>query len=140
MVIWSVIKLLTRFQRSQKLHRRIIQKHLQMRLTRNYLKKNVYLQKKSRKLSMNWYYWNSVWMVYQKVIIFLDYTQNQSSNFQTETWNLLKFIELKLTMTSICNSNSQIEIKTSILESNLCDHSHAYTFVKVNILFINIPP
>ena len=54
LLIWLVIKLLKKLQKSQKRHNRIIQKQLQMSMIKKYLKKDIYLQKKDRKLLMIW--------------------------------------------------------------------------------------
>ena len=54
LVTWIVTKLLILLQTSQKLHNRIIQKQLQMNMTKKCQKKDLYLQKKDRKLLMIW--------------------------------------------------------------------------------------
>ena len=55
-----------RITKIQKIHNKIIQKQLQMSMTKKYLKKDIYLQKKSRKLLIIWDYCNSIIMEYQK--------------------------------------------------------------------------
>ena len=40
-------------------------------------------------------------------------------------------------MTPIYNTNSQINFKTSILESSSCDYGHAYILVKEIMTFPN---
>ena len=42
LVIWLVIKLLTELRKFQNIHNKIIQKHLQMRMTKKYIKKDKY--------------------------------------------------------------------------------------------------
>ena len=39
-----------KYQKNQKIHNKIIQKQLQMRIIKEYLKKDIYPQKKDRKL------------------------------------------------------------------------------------------
>ena len=51
MVIWLVIKLLTELCKFQKIHNKIFQNQFQMTMIKKYLKKDIYLQKKTR------YYW-----------------------------------------------------------------------------------
>ena len=48
----KVIKSLIKLQKSQKIHNNIIQKELQMSMIKKYQKKDIYLQKKGRKLLM----------------------------------------------------------------------------------------
>ena len=48
-----VIKLLIELQKFQKIHNKINQRQLQICMIMKYLKKNMYLQKKDKKLSMN---------------------------------------------------------------------------------------
>ena len=54
LVIWLVIRLLTELLKSQEVHHRIIQKQLDMKMLRKYLKEEIYLHKKDRKLLMIW--------------------------------------------------------------------------------------
>ena len=42
-----------KLQKFQKIHNKIIRKQLQMGMTKKYLKKDIYLQKKNKKLLMN---------------------------------------------------------------------------------------
>ena len=44
-----------KLQKSQEVHHRIIQKQLQMNMIKEYLKKDIYLLKKDRKLLMIWH-------------------------------------------------------------------------------------
>ena len=52
LVIWLVIKLLIELQKFQKNHNRIIQKKLEIKMIKKYLKKDIYLQNKDKKLLM----------------------------------------------------------------------------------------
>ena len=54
LVIWLLMKLLKKSRKFQKIHNEIIQKHLEMSMIKKYLKKDVYLQKKDKKLLMSW--------------------------------------------------------------------------------------
>ena len=47
-----VIKLVIEFQMSQEVHHRIIQRQLQMNMTKKYLKKDIYIHKKDKILLM----------------------------------------------------------------------------------------
>ena len=47
------IKLLIELQKFQKIHDKIIQNQLQMSMIKKYLKRDMYLQKKSKELLMN---------------------------------------------------------------------------------------
>ena len=49
-VIWLVMKLLIKLRKSQEVPSRIIQNRLQINMIKKYLKKDIYLQKKDRKL------------------------------------------------------------------------------------------
>ena len=60
-------------------------------------------------------------MKYQKIINLLGYTPNQPSKFTIKNW-----VEVNDESRGTCNVNSQIEFKTSMLRSNLCDYSDAY--------------
>ena len=53
LVIWLAMKLLIELQKSQKIYHKIIQKQLQMNMIKKYLKRDLYLQKKDKKLQMN---------------------------------------------------------------------------------------
>ena len=46
-------KIANKITKSEEVHHRIIQKQLQMNIIKKYLKKDIYLQKKHRKLLMN---------------------------------------------------------------------------------------
>ena len=48
----DLIKLLTKLQKFQKVHNKIIHRQLQMRMIKKYLKKDIYLQTKGKKLLM----------------------------------------------------------------------------------------
>ena len=53
LLIWLVIKLLMDLGGFQKIYNRVIQRHLKMNMIKKYLKKDMDLQKKSKKLLMN---------------------------------------------------------------------------------------
>ena len=55
-------------------------------------------------------------------------TPNQQTKFATNIW-----VEINDDACGICNTNSQIKFKTSILKSILCDYSDAYILVKWKI-------
>ena len=59
-------------------------------------------------------------MEYQKPINLLDNTSNQPSKFRTKNW-----VEINNHARGICNTNSQMKFKTSMLKSSLCDYSDA---------------
>ena len=63
-------------------------------------------------------------MEYQKIINFLDNTQNQPTKFRTENW-----VEIDDDLRGTYNTNSKIKFKTSMLRSNSCDYSYAYILV-----------
>ena len=65
-------------------------------------------------------------MEYQKIVNLIDdNTLNQPSKFRTRNW-----IEINDESRGVCNVNSQIKFKTTMLKSSLCDHSDAYILVK----------
>ena len=51
--IWLVIKLLIELQKFQEIHNKIIHRQIQMRVIKKYLEKDMYHQKRYRKLLMN---------------------------------------------------------------------------------------
>ena len=55
----------------------------------------------------------------------LDNTPNQPFKFRIKSW-----VEIDHDSLGTYNTNSQIEFKTWMLESSLCDYSDAYIFVK----------
>ena len=59
-------------------------------------------------------------------------TSNQSSQFRTKNW-----VENNHESRGIFSVNRQINFKTSMLRSSLCDYSDAYIFVKGNITVNN---
>ena len=64
-------------------------------------------------------------MKYQKIINWLDNTSNQQSKFKTKNW-----LEINDQSRGVCNTNSDIRFKTTMLKSSLCDYSDAYTLMK----------
>ena len=63
-------------------------------------------------------------MQYQKIINMLDDTLNQSTKLRAKEW-----VEINDDAYGMHNANSQIESKTSMLNSSLCDYSDAYILV-----------
>ena len=63
-------------------------------------------------------------MEYQEVINLLDNTPNQPSKFRTKSW-----VEINDDACGTYNSSSEIECKTSMLKSSLCDYSDAHMLV-----------
>ena len=72
-------------------------------------------------------------MEYQKIINLLENTPIQRSNFRTKNW-----VEVNDESRRTYNVNSQIEFKTSMLRSSLCDYSDAYILVSATITVPNI--
>ena len=68
-------------------------------------------------------------MEYQKIINLLDNTPNQPYKFRTKNW-----IEINDDAHGTYNTNSQIEFKTSVLNSSLCDYSDAYILGTITII------
>ena len=67
-------------------------------------------------------------MKYQKMIHLLDNKPNQPSKFRTNNW-----VEINDDARGTYNTNSQIEFKTSMLKSSLCDYSDAHILVSGTI-------
>ena len=63
-------------------------------------------------------------MEYRKIKNLLNNTQNQPSKFRTKNW-----VEINDQSRGTYNVNSQIEFKTTVLKSSLCDYSDAYILV-----------
>ena len=63
-------------------------------------------------------------MEYRKIKNLLNNTQNQPSKFRTKSW-----VEINDQSRGTYNVNSQIEFKTTVLKSSLCDYSDAYILV-----------
>ena len=99
-----------------------------MSMIKKYLKKNIDLQKKDRKLSMIRDYYNSITMENKKIINFLHNTPNQLTKFRTK-----KQVEINDDARGTYNTNSQITFKTSMLKSSLCDYSDAQILVSGTI-------
>ena len=70
-MILLVIKLLIKSQTFQKIYNKIIHRQLQMNMIKKYLKREIYLQKKDKKLLINWDE-NSIIIEYQKIINLTD--------------------------------------------------------------------
>ena len=67
-------------------------------------------------------------MEYQKIPNLLDSASNQPSKFRTTNW-----VEINDESRGTYSVNRQINFKTSMLRSSLCDYSDAYILVKGNI-------
>ena len=67
-------------------------------------------------------------MEYQKIANLLDIASNQQSKFTTKNWD-----DLNDESRGTFSVNRQINFKTSMLRSSLCDYSDAYILVKGNI-------
>ena len=67
-------------------------------------------------------------MEYQKITNLLDGASNQPSKFKTKNW-----VEINDESRVTYNVNSQINFKTTMLKSSLCDYSDAYILVKGKI-------
>ena len=67
-------------------------------------------------------------MEYQKIANLLDNASNQPSKFRTKNW-----VEINDESRGTYSVNRQINFKTSMLRSSLCDYSDTYILVKGNI-------
>ena len=67
-------------------------------------------------------------MEYQKIANLLDNASNQPSKFRTKYW-----VEINDKSRGTYSINRQINFKTSMLRSSLCDYSDAYILAKGNI-------
>ena len=63
-------------------------------------------------------------MEYQKIINLLDNLRNEPSTFRTRNW-----VEINYKSQGTYNASNQVEFKTSIIRSSLCDYSNAYILV-----------
>ena len=64
-------------------------------------------------------------MEYQKIANLLGNTSNQSSKFRTRNW-----VEANDESKESYKAGSDINFKTTMLRSNLCDYADAYILVK----------
>ena len=71
-------------------------------------------------------------MEYQKIANLIDDTPNQPSKFRTRNW-----VEINDESRGAYNVNSQIQFKTTMLKSSLCDYSDADILVKGTISVTN---
>ena len=71
-------------------------------------------------------------MEHQKVINLLEDTPNQPSKFRTKNW-----VEVNDESHGTYNINIQIEVKTSMLRSSLCDYGDAYIILSATITLSN---
>ena len=74
-------------------------------------------------------------MKYQKITNVLDNAWNQPSKFRTKNW-----VEINDESRGGYNVNSQIELKTTMLKSSLCDGSDAYILVEGAITIDDTSP
>ena len=70
-------------------------------------------------------------MEYQKIINLLDNTNNQPPKFNTKNW-----VGVNDGVIGICNLNSQIEFKTTMIKPSLYDYSDVYLLVKGTITVV----
>ena len=59
-------------------------------------------------------------MEYQKIINLLDRTQNEPCKFRTKNW-----VVINNESRGTYNASNQINFKTSMIRSNLCDYNNA---------------
>ena len=71
-------------------------------------------------------------MEYQKITNLLDNASKQQSKFITKN-----SVEINDDAGETYNPNKEIKFKTTMLKSNLCDYSDAYTLVKGTIAVNN---
>ena len=71
-------------------------------------------------------------MEYQNLIHLSHNTPDQTSKFRTKSW-----VEMSDDSRGNYNTKSQIKIKTSLLNSGLCDYSDAYILFKRTITVAN---
>ena len=64
-------------------------------------------------------------MEYQKIIILLDKTTNQTTIFREKNWGKINYKS-----GGVHKKDNQIRFKPSVLWSSLCDYTHAYILVK----------
>ena len=81
---------------------------------------------------MNQGYYNKMIMEYQKIANLLDSASNQRSKFRIKNW-----VEINDESRGTYFVNRQINFKTSMLRSSLCDCSDAYILIKGNITVNN---
>ena len=67
-------------------------------------------------------------MEYQKIINLLENTPSQPTKFRTKNWT-----EINNDLRGTYNTNSQVELKTSMLRSSFCDYNDAYMLVSGTI-------
>ena len=111
----------------------IVQRQLQTRMIKQYLKKNIYFQKKGTKLLIIWQliqYYNSIIIKYPKKIYCN--IPNQPSKFRIKSW-----VEITDDARGRYNTNYQIRFRTSMARSVICDYSDAYILVIVTITVKN---
>ena len=70
-------------------------------------------------------------MEYQKIINLLENTPSQPTKFRAKNW-----AEINNDLRGTYNTNSQVELKTSMLRSSFCDYNDAYMLVSGTITVI----
>lgn len=68
-------------------------------------------------------------MEYKKIINLLENSNNHLSKFRIKNWFQVNDDVPRIN--SVVKTNSQINFKTTILKSSLCDYSAAYVIVMV---------
>ena len=63
-------------------------------------------------------------MEYKKIINLLEFAPNQPIKVRSKNW-----VEINDESRGVCNTGSQIKIKTLMLRSHLCDCCYAYILV-----------
>ena len=71
-------------------------------------------------------------MEYQKTINLLEYLSNEPSKFGTKNW-----VEINDKSRGTYITNSQINFKSTMLKSSLCDYSDAYILANESITVNN---
>ena len=108
--------------------------HKQRKSQQKISKKYIYLQKKSQEIIDDLRLIKNKLMEYQKIIYLLENTPNQLSKLRTK-----KLIEVNDDSNGTHETNSQINFKTKVLNSSLCDYTDAYILVKGTITIIRGP-
>ena len=132
MVIKSLLELQFSRTSTQSCARTVKNKAENFEHDREYLRKDIYLQKKDRKSFMILDLYKSIVMEYQKLINLLDNTANQTSKFRTRDW-----VETNDDSRITCNTNNQTIFKTSMQKLSSYDWSDVYVLVKSIISVAN---
>ena len=68
-------------------------------------------------------------MKHQKIVIVLDNPPNQPSKFRTKNW-----VEIHDDLRGMYNTNSEINFRTLMQKSSLCDYSDVYIYKGLDIV------